>query len=183
MKNKYEIFGDVAEIYIRRRNGDLYKVLVDSEDIPRLLEEGGSWCVDGGKDAKRRYAIKRKIINGKSTTIKMHRFLTNAPSGKVVDHINHNTLDNRKVNLRVTTHLVNMQNIDRKSETNLSGIRGLTYIPKKGLWYARVMRNGFQMQEKSKDRARAEQALREMLNGTWKKKTEGRGVRRSYRCV
>lgn len=33
----------------------------------------------------------------------LHRLITNAPFGKVVHHKNHNTLDNRKSNLEITT--------------------------------------------------------------------------------
>lgn len=40
----------------------------------------------------------------------MHRLITGAPKGKDVDHVNHDTLDNRRANLRVGTHFENMQN-------------------------------------------------------------------------
>ena len=40
----------------------------------------------------------------------MHRLLTGAKRGEEVDHINHDTLDNRRENLRVGTHKQNMEN-------------------------------------------------------------------------
>jgi hypothetical protein len=48
--------------------------------------------------------------DGKRTQIYMHRLITGAPKGKDVDHINHDTLDNRRANLRVGSHLDNMRN-------------------------------------------------------------------------
>lgn len=40
----------------------------------------------------------------------LHRFIMNAPKGKVVDHINHNIRDNRKSNLRVCSQSDNLLN-------------------------------------------------------------------------
>lgn len=40
----------------------------------------------------------------------LHRIITDAKKGQVVDHINHNTLDNRKCNLRICTASENSLN-------------------------------------------------------------------------
>lgn len=42
--------------------------------------------------------------------IQLHRFVTNCPKNKVVDHKNHNIKDNRKMNLRVCTQKENSAN-------------------------------------------------------------------------
>ena len=47
-------------------------------------------------------------VNGK--LIGMHRFIMRTPKGMVTDHINHDTLDNRRANLRICTHAQNMAN-------------------------------------------------------------------------
>ena len=56
----------------------------------------------------------------------MHRRIMNAPKGKVIDHINSNTLDNRRENLRVCSQKENMQNL--RSGPNKTGFRGVNAI-------------------------------------------------------
>jgi hypothetical protein len=61
-------------------------------------------------------------IDGKTT--KIHRYLTDAKDGLVVDHINGNTLDNRMCNLRLVTQQENCNNIGQRSSTK-SGMTGV----------------------------------------------------------
>ena len=57
----------------------------------------------------------------------LHRYLIDAPDGYHVDHINHNTLDNRKENLRVVTHLAN--NLNREDLVGSIPQRGDKFLP------------------------------------------------------
>lgn len=59
---------------------------------------------------------------------------------KSIDHINGNTLDNRRANLRVVTHQENMMN---KSDykNNSSGVKGVNKNSQ-GLWVARIQVGG-----------------------------------------
>lgn len=43
--------------------------------------------------------------------MRMHRLIIGAPDGMIVDHINHNRLDNRRQNLRIVTPSENMRNL------------------------------------------------------------------------
>lgn len=49
-------------------------------------------------------------IGGKEKQILLHRFILNPPNGKHIDHINHDTYDNTKENLRICTQKENAKN-------------------------------------------------------------------------
>lgn len=62
------------------------------------------------------YESKTGYIHHKDkSVVQLHRFITNCPRNKVVDHINHNKKDNRRANLRICTQKENMQNVLRKN--------------------------------------------------------------------
>lgn len=62
----------------------------------------------------------------------MHRAVLKAADGMVVDHINHNGLDNRKANLRVATVAQNAWNAKRP--IGRSGYRGVSFDRRTGRW-------------------------------------------------
>jgi hypothetical protein len=62
----------------------------------------------------RGYAVRTVRTATRVRMVSMHRELLACPEGLVVDHINLNTLDNRRTNLRVCTAQENMRN--RRSE-------------------------------------------------------------------
>jgi hypothetical protein len=71
----------------------------------------------------------------------MHRFILDAPPGWEVDHVNGDTLDNRRSNLRLATHSENMRN-SRLSSRNTSGFRGIYRQSDTYRWVARVRVRG-----------------------------------------
>lgn len=102
---------------IKTKKHGVIDILIDAEDLP--LVESHSWhfvCVKGIP----RYA--RTVIDGKAITL--HRLLLNAKSGVVVDHKDHNTLNNTKVNLRTCSYSENNRNRQRFSNSNkYKGVR------------------------------------------------------------
>ena len=79
------------------------EVLYDKEDQP--IVDGRKWHInDMG------YAVWRGIVDGKKTTLRLHRLINKTPKGLTTDHINHNRLDNRRKNLRSCTQSENMRN-------------------------------------------------------------------------
>lgn len=59
--------------------------------------------------------------------LRMHRLILGAKDGEKVDHINQNTLDNRRENLRFVTQSQNMMNM-KPRRTNKSGYKGVCRI-------------------------------------------------------
>jgi len=85
--------------------------LVSNEDYE--LVSKFKWCASLEGRGTKWYAIRRARINGVSFKIRMHRFIMGLPPGKfderVVDHINHDSLDNRRENLEIITQEENMK--------------------------------------------------------------------------
>lgn len=57
-----------------------------------------------------------------------------AGSDCVIDHINHDTLDNRRVNIRIATRAQNNRNC--RTVRGVSQLKGVSF--KRGLWQARI---------------------------------------------
>jgi hypothetical protein len=51
------------------------------------------------------YAIRKETVRGCKRTVFMHRQITGAAPDQIVHHKNRNTLDNRRDNLVIMTHL------------------------------------------------------------------------------
>jgi hypothetical protein len=90
----------------------------------------GEWVVWGGVN-------RRKLIS-----ISMHRLVNNTPKDKVTDHINGNTLDNRKCNLRSCSQSENNYNKAMMSNST-SGYIGVCWCKSSEKWYARVQKLGW----------------------------------------
>lgn len=65
--------------------------------------------------------------NGKYTLLRLHRLITDAPKGMCIDHINHNTLDNRKTNLRICTNAENQRNSRKHFDGITSKYKGVSW--------------------------------------------------------
>lgn len=79
--------------------------------------------------------------NGIRHHVSMHRLIMNAKKGEIVDHINGNTMDDSRINLRIVTRCQNAQN-HKMSSLNTSGTTGVTYRKENGKWRAYYSLNG-----------------------------------------
>ena len=113
--------------------------LVDEDDYEKVCKYSWS-CHKNGKGYF--YAERQITINKRKHTIKMHRIILGLVEGdgKIVDHINRNTLDNRKCNLRVVTRSINRMNC-KKNKNNSSGFRGVYWDVSHHTWQAQIRVN------------------------------------------
>lgn len=78
---------------------------------------------------------------GKRRTVWLHRFIIGAPPKTFVDHINGDTLDCRRSNLRLATNAQNQANA-RKRIDNTTGFKGVAFCKKGNLFRAVLRVNG-----------------------------------------
>lgn len=108
--------------------------LIDNEDYDKVSAH--RWCRDANG-----YAVSAFYIDRKTFNIKLSRYLTDAPKGMDVDHINRDKLDNRKKNLRICTRSQNNINQLAKSN-NSSGHKGIGWDKARSKWRAQIKVNG-----------------------------------------
>lgn len=133
MKNEFEIDGDVTTIFIRRKNGECLRVLIDTEDLEKVSGISSSWHLSTSKE--NHYAVSYTYKNRRvDKCLLMHRLIMDAPVGYEVDHVNHKTLDNRKSELRIVTTSENAQNKKNLRTDSSSKITGVSWNKRKNKW-------------------------------------------------
>jgi hypothetical protein len=106
-----------------------FVALVDDEDYAALSKLRWAALYAMGK----RYAYRGKKKGGKNNAVLMHRVITGAVKGQVVDHANGDTLDNRRANLRVCTQSENLGNQMLRKNSS-SGFKGVHWNKRNRAW-------------------------------------------------
>lgn len=115
---------------IENKNGK-FEILFDDEDYYNIVNN--NWKIQlSNSHTKFPYCKLYKYVKKKRIYMQAHRLIMDCPTDKVVDHINHNTLDNRKCNLRVCTKRENSHNI----LTNTSGFPCINFHKRFNKWRA-----------------------------------------------
>jgi hypothetical protein len=116
-----------------------YVAIIDYEDIDKV--QGWNWSAAVHRSG-RVYALRGITVPGKPRAVFMHRIIAGDPDRSLdVDHINGNTLDNRRQNLRPATRAQNSWN-SRLRSNNTSGRRGVSFCKMTGRWSALIRSNG-----------------------------------------
>ena len=106
------------------------KFIIDAEDWLKVKDY--CWRINNE-------GYVRTQVNGKC--IGLHRFLMNFPDDMLIDHINGDTANNCKSNLRIVTDQQNAMN-RKKQSNNSSGCSGVSWKKSRDKWVARIMYKG-----------------------------------------
>lgn len=123
-RNKVIDRGEYYDVILNTRtnmNGRIMKI--DKDDW--ALISGCSWSFSGTTGSSQGF------LKGKN--ISAHQALLGTREGLVIDHINHDCLDNRRANLRWATKSQNAM--------NMRGVDGITWSAPLNKWIAQIMVN------------------------------------------
>lgn len=109
----------IIEVYNKSHNITV-KIKVDIEDFDFLSKY--KWYINIKINKKTLKNEAYAITHLGNKTIQMHRLLLNPPKNMLVDHINGNTLDNRKCNLRICTNSQNATNKKPRGASKYMGV-------------------------------------------------------------
>jgi len=137
------------------RNPDLTIAVILTQGITTSIDEIDSYILDHkwkaifdpkyGNGGSYKVARNSYTVDNKRSTIYLHRIILSHVLGRElssyeeVDHIDLNTLNNCRSNLRLATHSQNSSN-QRKRSDNSSGFKGVYLKNKK--WCAEIRING-----------------------------------------
>lgn len=124
-----------------------YVSIIDDEDFD-LTES--KWRAHVDRECRGIYAVREIQDKNKQSgrsTLRLHRVILERKMGREllkgeeVDHINTNSLDNRRSNLRVVTRSQNLQNTPKRRD-NTSGYKGVSWHKQSKKWHAVIHLNG-----------------------------------------
>jgi len=140
------MFKDHCEFYVYY-NDKKYPVLVDFEDLQKLIKLNSKWIIfkhgdlfyvrtnHYGHDENGKYKLLETIL--------LHRFLLNCTKGDntIIDHVNHDGLDNRRNNLRIVSKAQNDLYRKSRNSNNKSGYRNVFWNTGAGKWEVSLSKN------------------------------------------
>jgi len=113
-------------------------ILIDDEDYDKI--KNITWHIGYERHSGGYYVLSKIWVKEekKQYQIAMHRIIMDCPKGMIVDHINHNGLDNRKCNLRICTHSENGRNVKKHRIDTSSRYKGVCKKTKEKNYSAQI---------------------------------------------
>lgn len=148
IKNEYIIENGIVIFTITRRNGDIFKVKMDENQLYRIDKLNLKIHVSWHKEIDGYYAELCNYLGTINTkaqyeTLLLHRLVTDATDKDYVDHIEaKETLDNTLANLRVSRNEENTKNRKSKNSNNTSGYRNVSLNKESNEWMVQLQIEG-----------------------------------------
>jgi hypothetical protein len=152
MIDRYEIIGNMVRFYVKRTRGKYpgeYECFIDLADF-EYVKDLPLNIVCRQAEIKPAFYIffttylgltsEGKVMN---ESMALHTYLMGIKGEHrriVVDHENHNGLDNRRGNLRIASSCNNLRNREQKNKNNTSGYRNVSWID--GYWRVQLQIDG-----------------------------------------
>ncbi|MGA2093499.1 MAG: AP2/ERF family transcription factor [Sedimentisphaerales bacterium] len=121
--------------------GEGIYTIVDPDDYYRFGHM--KWCL-GAHRAKPYAVCGVRQKDGSIKTVGLHRIIKNPGKGRVVDHKNGDSLDNRSANLRSATHAQNTYN-RKKRKNATSKYIGVSFSNWSRIWDVQIKHKGKQI--------------------------------------
>jgi len=125
-KNNQFIINDNYVIGYTNRMEEFYFDLEDLEKVKKY-----NWFT------KRGYILSH---DDNHNEIYLHRFVMNIGDNEIIDHINHDTKNNKKINLRICNQSKNQMNKKIQSN-NKSGVTGVFWDKQRNAWKSYISKN------------------------------------------
>ncbi len=134
--NVFVVEGDVCRIQIYDIKGNhSYNATIDADNYNIVKDR--KWRVCCGRVGFMGY-----VASGwKETFILLHRLLTGAPDGQMVDHKDRDTLNNKRENLRFCTRSQNKMN-SRTPRHSKSGVKNVCFATGPKKWQSHIKVDG-----------------------------------------
>jgi DUF971 family protein len=144
--NEFILKDDYAVMLVHHKD-ELIEVKIDLDKVEKLKDFPYTWCTNLTRNNNNHYicaTVYNGIIDGKPRykIIQLTRFLLDIEERVVIDHINHNTLDNRLCNLRVLSYNKNSQHRKTKNSNNKTGYRNVSYSKTENKYIVQLQVNG-----------------------------------------
>lgn len=114
--------------------------IIDERDVELIGQY--NWYAGLSSHKRRSYARTQILNENGQRTIYMHRLILGIAGGLVVDHINHDGLDNRRENLRSCTTTQNRQNCPKFRAGCTSIYKGVNKVERKSKWRSGIWISG-----------------------------------------
>jgi hypothetical protein len=134
--NEYEIHDDITYIFLKDSKGEIHNCLIDTKNLDKVKSTNLHFHPVWKKVVNSYYARATEYVFGEDgkkhgKTVYLHHIIKPLPiAGKTyhLDHLNHDTLDNREENIEIKFARHNLINRKGANVNSESGVRHVNVI-------------------------------------------------------